>query len=85
VNYCLTINQSALSDPLQNIFLTVDIAETVLATRGFRHSAVAVWNSLPDSVRDSSNIDIFKRKSGITYAITLNTTAAGVLPLTGCH
>jgi hypothetical protein len=42
--------------------LTVNIAETVLATRGFRHSAVAVWNSLPDSIRDSSNIDIFKRK-----------------------
>ena len=41
---------------------TVNIAETVLATRGFRHSAVAVWNSPPDSIRDSSNIDIFKRK-----------------------
>jgi hypothetical protein len=42
--------------------LTVNITETVLATRGFRHSAVAVWNSLPDSTRDSSNIDIFKPK-----------------------
>jgi len=42
--------------------LTVNVAETVLATRGFRHSAVAVWNSLPDSIRKSSNIDIFKRK-----------------------
>ena len=42
--------------------LTVNVADTVLATRGFRHSAVAVWNSLPDSIRDSSNIDIFKRK-----------------------
>jgi hypothetical protein len=42
--------------------LTVNVADTVLATRGFRHSAVAFWNSLPDSIRDSSNIDIFKRK-----------------------
>jgi len=42
--------------------LTVNVADTVLATRGFRHSEVAVWNSLPDSIRDSSNIDIFKRK-----------------------
>jgi len=42
--------------------LTVNVAETVLATCGFRHSAVAVRNSLPDSIRESSNIDIFKRK-----------------------
>jgi len=40
----------------------VNVAVTVLATRGFRHSAVAVWNSLPDSSPDSSNLDIFKRK-----------------------
>jgi len=42
--------------------LTVDVAETVLVTRGLRHSAVAVWNSLPDSIRESSNVDIFKRR-----------------------
>jgi len=42
--------------------LTVNVAETVLATRRFRHSAVAVWNSLSDGIRESSNIDIFKRK-----------------------
>ena len=42
--------------------LTANITETVLATRGFRHSAVAVWNSLPNRIRDSSNIDHFKRK-----------------------
>ena len=42
--------------------LAFNIAETVLATRGFRHSAVAVWNSLPDSIHNSSNIDIFKRE-----------------------
>jgi len=41
--------------------LTVNVANTVLATRGFRHSAVAVWNSLPDSIRNSTNIHIFKR------------------------
>ena len=42
--------------------LVVNIAETVLATRGFRHSVTAVWNSLPDSICESSNIDIFERK-----------------------
>jgi len=42
--------------------LTVNVAKIVLATRGFRHSAVAVWNSLPDSIYESSNIDTFKRK-----------------------
>ena len=42
--------------------LTINGAETVLATRGFRYSAVAVWNSLPDSIRYSFNTDIFKRK-----------------------
>ena len=40
----------------------MNAAETVLATRGFRHSAMAVWNSLPGSIRDPSNVDIFKRK-----------------------
>jgi len=62
VNYCPTINQSALSDPLPKLLLTIHVAETVLATRGFRHSAAAVWNSLPDSIRETSNIYIFKRK-----------------------
>jgi len=28
------------------LLLTVNIAETVLATRGLRHSVIAVWNSL---------------------------------------
>ena len=42
--------------------LAVNVANTVLATRGFRYSAVAVWNSLPDDIRNSANIDIFKRK-----------------------
>jgi len=27
------------------------------------YSVVAVWNSLPDSIRDSAIIDIFKRKA----------------------
>jgi len=42
-------------------FLTANVADTVLAMRGFRHSAVAVWNRLPDNIRSSANIDIFKR------------------------
>ena len=33
----------------------------VLASRGFRHSAVFVWNNLPDNVRDAKTCDIFKR------------------------
>ena len=33
-----------------------------MAARGFRHSAAAVWNNLPDDVRDVDTIDIFKRK-----------------------
>ena len=37
------------------------VTKTVLASRGFRHSAAAVWNSLPDSVRCCSNFDSFKR------------------------
>ena len=35
---------------------------TVLASRGFRHSAASVWNSLPDNIRESKTHDIFKRK-----------------------
>jgi hypothetical protein len=37
-------------------------ARTTLATRGFRHSAPAVWNNLPDDIRDVKTIDTFKRK-----------------------
>ncbi len=35
--------------------------KTVLASRGFRHSAAAVWNNLPDSLRSCANFDCFKR------------------------
>ena len=35
---------------------------TTLAARGFRHSAAAVWNNLPDDVRDVETIIIFKQK-----------------------
>ena len=49
--------------------LTVNVANTVLATRGFRHSAVSVWNSLPDSIRNSTNIHIFKRNVKHIYVI----------------
>jgi len=48
-------------------------AETVLATRGFRHSAVAVWNSLPDSICESSNIDILNIRLRHTY-LTLHSS-----------
>ena len=34
--------------------------KTVLASRGFRHSAAAVWNNLPDSLRCCTNVDRFR-------------------------
>jgi len=42
--------------------LTAKAVDTVLAARGFRHSAVVVWNNFPDNIRNSDNINIFKRK-----------------------
>ena len=53
--------------------LTVNIAETVLTARCFRHSAAAVWNSLPDSICDSSNIGIFNVSLRHTY-LTLHSS-----------
>ena len=41
--------------------LSENTTKTVLASRGFRHSAANVWNNLPDSVRDSTNFNSFKR------------------------
>jgi len=35
---------------------------TALASRGFRHSAAAVWNDLPDDIRYVKYINIYKRK-----------------------
>ena len=58
MNRCVTVNQSVLCNPLHSVLLNV--ADIVFATCGFRHSAVAAWNTLPDSVRDSSNADKFK-------------------------
>ena len=37
-------------------------AGNVLASRGFRHSAVYVWNNLPDNIREAETCDILKRK-----------------------
>jgi len=34
-----------------------------LASRGFRHSAASVWNSLLNKIRDAETCDIFKRKT----------------------
>ena len=33
-----------------------------MASRGFRHSAVYLWNNLPDNNREAKTCDIFKRK-----------------------
>ena len=62
MQYLITVCRSTSGRRSISHLFTVNVAETVLTTRGFRHSAVAVWNNLPDSIRDSSNIDIFKRK-----------------------
>ena len=35
---------------------------TVLVSRGFRHSAVSVWNNLSDNVREAKTFYIFKCK-----------------------
>jgi len=48
--------------------------KTVLASRGFRHSAAAVWNNLPDSIRCCINVDSFKRNVK-TYLFNLAFTA----------
>jgi len=42
--------------------LTAKVADSTLVARGFRNSAVTVWNNLPDSIRHCTNIDIFKRR-----------------------
>jgi len=41
--------------------------KTDFAARGFRHSAPAVWNSLPKTVLDSSWLTVFKSKLKLTY------------------
>ena len=37
-------------------------AGTALASHGFSHSAVYVWNNLPDNNREAKTCDIFVRK-----------------------
>ena len=41
------------------------VAGTVLTSCGSRHSAVHVWNNLPDNIRETKTCDIFKRKQKI--------------------
>ena len=43
-------------------FLFYSGAGSVLAARGFRHSALAAWNNLPNSLRDCDTLDNFKHK-----------------------
>ena len=49
--------------------------KTDFAARGFRHSAPAVWNSLPKTVLDSSSLTLFKSrlKSHLLYFTWLTT------------
>jgi len=43
-------------------FIFKSIVGTTLASRGFKHSAAAACNDLPDDIRDVKSINIFKRK-----------------------
>jgi len=63
VNSCRTIYELVRSLRLSTKNLICKSAVgTVFATRGFRHSAVYVWNNLPDNIRRAKTCDIFKRK-----------------------
>jgi hypothetical protein len=42
-------------------FTVSTATKIVLSSRGFRHSAAAVWNNLPDSIRCCTTFDSFKR------------------------
>lgn len=42
--------------------LTVKRTRTVLATRGFKHSSVSIWNSLPVDIRNSDTLFGFRRR-----------------------
>jgi len=42
--------------------LTVKRTRTVLATRGFKHSFVSIWNSLPVDIRNSDTLFGFRRR-----------------------
>jgi hypothetical protein len=43
-------------------YLTVPRTNTVIGTRGFRSAAPTVWNSLPDDIRLTDSLHVFKRK-----------------------
>ena len=45
--------------------LSVSRTRTVLASHGFRHSAVSVWNDLPAYIRNVSTISSFKHNLDI--------------------
>jgi hypothetical protein len=53
---------NSLSGSLSERLIQKKKSPTVLAARGLRHSEVAVWNNLPENIRNSDNINIFKRK-----------------------
>ncbi len=42
--------------------LNVNISRTVTSSRSFRHSSVAVWNNLPQNIRDSNCLTTFRSK-----------------------
>jgi len=42
--------------------LPVNISRTVTSSRSFRHSSVAVWNNLPQDIRDSNSLVTFRSK-----------------------
>ena len=48
-------------------FLTAPRVKTVFGSRGFRVAAPTVWNSLPDFLTSSNNIETFKRRLKTFY------------------
>jgi hypothetical protein len=53
--------QRNLRSSNQNL-LTVTRSRTVTASRGFKHSSVSVWNSLPSDIRNSETLLCFRRQ-----------------------
>ena len=60
LNFSVFISLSVIWGPLA--LLTVKRTRTVLAARGFKHSSVSIWNSLPVDIRNSDTLFGFRRR-----------------------
>jgi hypothetical protein len=55
--HCLPVHQLRSSDQR---LLTVSRTRTVLASRTFKHSAVEIWNNLPNDIRKCDSLYSFR-------------------------